>query len=119
MNPAKQAAAMIEGFVEDAQPFMDLLKVEGYFTENMELTEKGKEVLKKYWAEKYKMHEHEWVIVKDNVRFREEDGSEFIIDFYRCKCGAGGRVKTPKAEYDKGNKVLGITEVEHDNTQSS
>lgn len=54
MNPAKQAAAMIEEFVEDAQPFMDLLKVEGYFTDKMELTEKGKAVLQKHWAEKYK-----------------------------------------------------------------
>ena len=54
MNPTKAAANMISGFLEDAQPFLDLLKIEGYFTDNMELTEKGKAVLRKHWAEKYK-----------------------------------------------------------------
>ena len=54
MNPTKAAANMISGFLEDAQPFLDLLKIEGYFDENMNLTDKGKEVLKKHWAEKYK-----------------------------------------------------------------
>lgn len=59
---------------------------------------------------KAKTHVHDWIIVKSNVRFRDENSNEFIIDFYRCECGAGGRVKTPKSEYEKGNKVLGITE---------
>lgn len=54
MNPTKAAANMISGFLEDAQPFLDLLKIEGYFTDDMQLTDKGKEVLKKYWAKKYK-----------------------------------------------------------------
>ena len=56
------------------------------------------------------IHIHNWLIVRSDVRYRDEYANEFIIDFYRCECGAGGRVKTPKAEYDKGNKVLGITE---------
>lgn len=54
MNPTKAAANMIGGFLEDAQPFLDLLKIEGYFTDDMQLTEKGKAVLQKHWAEKYK-----------------------------------------------------------------
>ena len=54
MNPTKAAANMIAGFLEDAQPFLDLLKIEGYFTEEMQLTDKGKAVLQKHWAEKYK-----------------------------------------------------------------
>ena len=54
MNPTKVAANMIGGFLEDAQPFLDLLKIEGYFTKNMELTQKGRDVLQKHFAEKYK-----------------------------------------------------------------
>ncbi len=54
MNPTKQAANMISGFMEDAAPFMDLLKIEGYFTNDMQLTDKGKEVLQKHFAKKYK-----------------------------------------------------------------
>ena len=54
MNPTKQAASMMTAFLEDAAPFMDLLKIEGYFTEDMELTDKGKAVLQKHFAEKYK-----------------------------------------------------------------
>lgn len=114
MNPNKVAAKFIDGFLEDAKPLIDLLKIEGYYTEDMQLTDKGKKVLEKYWAEKYKVHQHDWVIVKSNVHFYDEHRNEFIIDFYRCECGAGGRVKTPKAEYDKGNKVLGITEDKED-----
>lgn len=54
MNPTKQAANMISGFLEDAAPFLDLLKIEGYFTEDMQLTDKGKAVLQKHYAEKYR-----------------------------------------------------------------
>lgn len=61
-----------------------------------------------------KKHVHDWLIVKDNIRFRERDGTEFVIDFYRCECGAGSRVKTPKAEYDKGNKAVEIAEDRED-----
>jgi predicted transcriptional regulator len=49
MNEIKAAAGLVQGFLEDAKPFMDLLKAEGYFTESMELTDKGKEVLRKYY----------------------------------------------------------------------
>lgn len=49
MNEIKAAVGMVEGFLEDAKPFMDLLKALGYFTEDMQLTDKGKEVLKEYW----------------------------------------------------------------------
>lgn len=54
MNPIRGAANMISGFLEDAEPFLDLLKIEGYFTDDMQLTQKGKDVLQKHWAEKYK-----------------------------------------------------------------
>jgi hypothetical protein len=50
MNPTKIAGGMIEGFLKEAKPFLDLLKIEGYFTEDMELTDKGKKVLEEYWA---------------------------------------------------------------------
>lgn len=49
MNTLGAAAGMIEGFMEDAKPFLDLLKALGYFTEDMQLTDKGKEVLQKYY----------------------------------------------------------------------
>lgn len=60
------------------------------------------------------LHQHDWLIVKADVRYRDTYLNEFVIDFYRCYCGAGGRVKTPLAEYRKGNKVLGITEIKED-----
>lgn len=49
MNSLRAVTGMVEGFLEDAKPFLDLLKAEGYFTESMELTDKGKEVLRKYY----------------------------------------------------------------------
>ena len=57
MNPTKVAANMIGGFLEDAQPFLDLLKIEGYFTDKMDLTEKGKKVLEEHWAKQFKEKE--------------------------------------------------------------
>jgi hypothetical protein len=55
-------------------------------------------------------HEHDWYYVKDNIPYRDEYGERYIIDFYTCECGAGGRVVTPKKLYDKGYKRLGIKE---------
>ena len=55
MSPNKQAAAIVEAFINDAEPFLDLLKIEGYFTETMELTEKGKSVLLKHFQKKYQV----------------------------------------------------------------
>jgi hypothetical protein len=49
VNSFKATMGMIEGFLEDTKPFMDLLKAEGYLTDDMELTNKGKEVLKAYY----------------------------------------------------------------------
>ncbi len=49
MSSLKAMTGMIEGFLEDAKPFMDLLKAQGYFTDDMELTDKGREVLKAYY----------------------------------------------------------------------
>lgn len=54
MNPTRIAGNMINGFLEDPKPFLDLLKALGYFTEDMDLTEKGSKVLEKYWAEQFK-----------------------------------------------------------------
>lgn len=59
----------------------------------------------KYFPE----HEHDWMIKDDNVRYRDQDENEFVIDTYVCECGAGGSVKTPKAMFDKGLKVYGIS----------
>lgn len=55
MNEIKAAAGLVEGFLQDAKPFMDLLKIEGYFTEEMQLTDKGKKVLEKYWSKELKI----------------------------------------------------------------
>lgn len=65
------------------------------------------------------VHAHDWLIVRSDIRYRDQDGNEFIIDFYRCECGAGGKVTTPKAEYDKGNKKLGIEEYETEEKKRS
>ena len=53
-------------------------------------------------------HSHDWLLSKGDVSFRNEYGNKFIIDFYVCECGAGGKVVTPRSEFDKGNKKLGI-----------
>lgn len=55
-------------------------------------------------------HEHDWLIVYADMRYRDEYSNEFVIDFYRCECGAGGRVVTPKTIFDQGMKTLGISE---------
>lgn len=57
------------------------------------------------------IHEHDWLIVHSNVRYRDEYANELVIDFYRCSCGAGGRVVTPKAVFDQGMMTLGIEEM--------
>ena len=57
MNDRKAVLGFIDGFMEDAKPFLDLLKIEGYFTEDMELTDKGKKVLHEYWAKMYNVKE--------------------------------------------------------------
>ena len=53
-------------------------------------------------------HNHDWIIRYSNVRYRDIDGGEYVIDAYQCECGAGGDVKTPLAIYKQGNKKLGI-----------
>lgn len=55
MNNNKAVLGYLEGFLEDAKPFMDLLKAEGYFDEDMQLTEKGKKVLHDYWERTIKI----------------------------------------------------------------
>jgi hypothetical protein len=55
MNPTKVAGNMIEGFLHEAKPFLDLLKALGYFTETMDLTDKGKAVLEEYWKREIKI----------------------------------------------------------------
>lgn len=54
MNNNKAMLGYLEGFAEDAKPFLDLLKALGYFTEDMQLTEKGKKVLHDYWDKQFK-----------------------------------------------------------------
>lgn len=56
-------------------------------------------------------YEHNWLLAKGDMLFRDEYGKRFIIDWYICECGAFGKVVTPKEEYDKGNKKLGIEEL--------
>ena len=58
------------------------------------------------------VHAHDWLAVESDIRYRDEYGGEFVIDYYRCECGAAGRVVTPRAEYDKGNRTLGIESLE-------
>ena len=53
MKPMNALIGFAEGFIQDAKPFLDLVKALGYFTENMELTESGKQVLKEYYEKKY------------------------------------------------------------------
>lgn len=43
-------------------------------------------------------HTHDWVFVR-RMRFREVDRSEFVMEVYRCECGAGYHTKTPAALY--------------------
>lgn len=59
----------------------------------------------------FKEHSHDWLITKENIPFRDEDGGKFIIDFYVCECGAGGKIVTPKSLYDKGLKQTEIAHV--------
>lgn len=53
-------------------------------------------------------HEHGWMIWRSNIHFRDEDHKEYIVDVYRCDCGAGKSFKTPKELFDKGLKVLDV-----------
>ena len=48
MKPMNALIGFAEGFIQDAKPFLDLVKALGYLTENMELTESGKQVIKEY-----------------------------------------------------------------------
>lgn len=56
-------------------------------------------------------HTHDWIIQADDMRWRDPYGKEYILDLYICKCRANGMVKTPKEQYDKGLKTLGIKEL--------
>lgn len=53
-------------------------------------------------------HTHDWLLSKWDVPYRNEYGNKFIIDFYICECGAGGKVVTPKQLHDKGYKTSEI-----------
>ncbi len=55
-------------------------------------------------------HTHDWLVKDWNRRYRDEDGNEFVQDTYVCECGAGGYARTPLAMFERGEKVLGITE---------
>lgn len=55
-------------------------------------------------------HAHDWLIVDYDRIYRDEDHNEFVIDTYKCECGAGSMVKTPKAFYDKGLKSMEFIE---------
>lgn len=70
-----------------------------------QLKKKGKEV----------NHWHNWLIKADNMRWRDIDRKEYIVDLYVCECGSGGIVKTPKEQYNKGLKTLGINELLEEN----
>ena len=62
-------------------------------------------------------HEHEWLVRFNDMRYRDIEGREYVIDVYQCSCGAGGEVKTPLETWKKGNKKLGIEEFSNGRTK--
>lgn len=54
MKPLNALIGFAEGFVQDAKPFLDVVKALGYFDQNMNLTDKGKNLLKEYWEKELK-----------------------------------------------------------------
>lgn len=50
---AKAVIGFMEGFLEDMQPFFEMLEELGYIDSEKNLTDKGKALLKKHWEKQY------------------------------------------------------------------
>lgn len=48
-------------------------------------------------------HDHTFII-SVTVPYRSIDGAEYMVDLYDCECGAGGMVKTPRSDFEKGHR---------------
>lgn len=51
-------------------------------------------------------HYHGYMLVKGDISWSDPLGNKYVIDYYTCECRKLKIVKTPKAIYDKGNKVF-------------
>lgn len=39
-------------------------------------------------------HVHDWIYLTSR-NYRDEDRKEYVIEFYKCECGAGRRMYVP------------------------
>jgi len=53
---------------------------------------------------------HDWLIKDHNIKYRDIDEQEYVLDEYVCECGAGGFIKTPIEMFKKGLKSMDFKE---------
>jgi hypothetical protein len=46
----------------------------------------------------FKLHTHNFVFI-NRLRYRNADRKEYVMEVYRCECGAGHFIKTPAELY--------------------
>lgn len=51
-------------------------------------------------------HNHNWIIQANDIRYRDIDLTEWVMDVYVCECGAGKYLKTLKEIHDLGLKTV-------------